>query len=795
MRSRIATNLSVTQPRARWLILGVFTAALLVLAAGVFVSPGQKALAQEQPQPLAPGVDIELTNLTRAPSNPTYDLGVDFNIVITVTNVGIGNGDLGSITVTNEIGTRNLGYVGFVNSTPGNLFTCSALAGLVSCTNVNGVLPFGISETITFTVEGIALGGPFTNIASVSTFQDTNLTNNTASDPSQFSITGPTATHSLTPTFTPTFTATPSLTPLPSFTLVPTITPTFTPTFIPPPATRTPLPRPANAGLAIPIPPSGVDMVVNRDNVNVRLVPAIGAEVIGFVNAGWLFEDVQARSADNEWVRVNLAGQQGWVGVPVLTLLAGDINALPVADPRTIPYGGFENPRAGLTSVTSGLTVRLRDSGMRLRAGPSTGYPVLANAPRYSILPVLGRMVDNTWLQVNYEGTLGWIKLEDVLEFNSPDVFTVPPIDGIVAEALPFSDNTYDSYVDTLRLLLARLDIAKTSLDQIRTIWTTIGLGGEAQCGNFPAQPSDYNIPTPLLATFNPTLGPISQDFNTMMAGIRDAIRLLIQACSFPQPAEGSVGAGAVSVALETINNADAIYPGLRQRIVELLPPDRPIGPNECLFTFGNLSQIIPRLLNLTPVVMRIDSNERVLGFCFDGTAGQQFRIEGLRVSGNITPQFSISSFRDPTNFIATGRLPLETNYVAVNNILIPETGQYVLIISDTSTPLDGDLEGDLAVMLTDLTMFGGQAGQGIALDANGNVITNPNIGQVVVTAVPIFTQGTPSGLVVCPSVLFTCSQLLTCQEAQACLAAGNANLDPDQDGLPCEENLCFGGT
>jgi len=161
-------------------------------------------------------------------------------------------------------------------------------------------------------------------------------------------------------------------------------------------------------------------------------------------------------------------------------------------------------------------------------------------------------------------------------------------------------------------------------------------------------------------------------------------------------------------------------------------------------------------------------------------------------VSGNITPQFSISSFNDPTNFIATGRLPLETNYVAVNNILIPETGQYVLIISDTSTPLDGDLEGDLAVMLTDLTMFGGQAGIGIALDANGNVITNPNIGQVVVTAVPI---GTPSGLIACPSVLFTCSQLLTCQEAQACLAAGNTSLDPDSDGLPCEENLCFGGT
>ncbi len=795
MRSRIATNLSITQPRARWLMLIAMTVILLMLAAGIFASPAADIAAQNQPQPLAAGVNMVVSGLTRSPLQSDYLLNTDFQVIVTLQNIGSGEGDITAVIMDNDIGARGLSFIAFNSSSPGGLFTCAPLATIVRCTNVNGAFPIGATETITYTVRASFLGGPFSNVASVSTFDDVDQTNNAATDPNPFSITGPTATHSVTPTFTPTFTATPSLTPLPSLTPIPTITSTFTATFIPPPPTRTPLPRPANAGLAIPMPPSGVDMVVNRDNVNVRLVPAIGAEVIGFVNSGWLFEDVQARSADNEWVRVNLAGQQGWVGVPVLTLLAGDINALPVADPRTIPYGGFENPRAGLTSVTSGLTVRLRDSGMRLRAGPSIGYPVLANAPRYTIMPVLGRMVDNTWLQVNYEGTLGWIKLEDVLEFNSPDVFTVPPIDGIVAEALPFSDNTFDSYVDTLRLLLARLDIAKTSLDQIRTIWTTIGLGGQAQCGNFPAQPSDYNIPTSLLASFNPTLGPISQDFNTMMAGIRDAIRLLIQACSFPQPAEGSVGAGAVSVALETINNADAIYPGLRQRIVELLPPDRPIGLNECLFTFGNLSQIIPRLLNLTPVVMRIDSNERVLGFCFDGTAGQQFRIEGLRVNGNITPQFSVSSFNDPTNFIATGRLPIETNYVAVNNILIPETGQYVLIISDTSSPLDGDLEGDLAVMLTDLTMFGGQAGQGIALDANGNVITNPNIGQVVVTAVPIFTDGTPSGLVVCPSVVFTCSQLLTCQEAQACLAAGNSNLDPDMDGLPCEENLCFGGT
>jgi hypothetical protein len=44
----------------------------------------------------------------------------------------------------------------------------------------------------------------------------------------------------------------------------------------------------------------------------------------------------------------------------------------------------------------------------------------------------------------------------------------------------------------------------------------------------------------------------------------------------------------------------------------------------------------------------------------------------------------------------------------------------------------------------------------------------------------------TPAAASSCPSVTYTCSQLFTCQEAYACLAAGNVSLDPDGDGVPC---------
>src|SRR5688572_15815341 len=90
----------------------------------------------------------------------------------------------------------------------------------------------------------------------------------------------------------------------------------------------------------------GVRAVVVNDNANIRLVPAIGAEVIGTVAAGYTFEIVTARSADNEWIRVDYFGEEGWVNLAPLTILDSSIGTLPVADPRSIPYGGFGSPRA-----------------------------------------------------------------------------------------------------------------------------------------------------------------------------------------------------------------------------------------------------------------------------------------------------------------------------------------------------------------------------------------------------------------------------------------------------------------
>lgn len=60
-----------------------------------------------------------------------------------------------------------------------------------------------------------------------------------------------------------------------------------------------------------------------------------------------------------------------------------------------------------------------------------------------------------------------------------------------------------------------------------------------------------------------------------------------------------------------------------------------------------------------------------------------------------------------------------------------------------------------------------------------------PSTGGEAVTSEPPYSLP-PSGSAGCPNLSATCSQL-TCDQAYACLAAGNRSLDRDGDGIPCE--------
>ncbi len=220
-----------------------------------------------------------------------------------------------------------------------------------------------------------------------------------------------------------------------------------------------------------------VTVTPNRDYVNVRLWPAIGATVIGSLEPGDVMT-ATGRSVDNDWVRIDFLGSEGWVGLLVVDV-TGSLAGLPLADPRTIPYNSNVVPGAGGGNLAGPLTARLEDSGVALRAGPSTAYPILQNLPRYAEVSVTGRVASNRWVQVSWEGLIGWA-VTSAFTFQSPgdivvnDLPVVPPAADI---GVRLSDaNARDRFlvVDEIR---RHLDRARATLDVIAPAWTALRAG------------------------------------------------------------------------------------------------------------------------------------------------------------------------------------------------------------------------------------------------------------------------------------------------------------------------------
>ncbi|MDX1991671.1 MAG: SH3 domain-containing protein [bacterium] len=497
-----------------------------------------------------------------------------------------------------------------------------------------------------------------------------------------------------------------------------------------------------------------VRLLITNEFANIRVLPALGADVRGSVPAGYIFEIVNGRSADGEWFRVDFNGDEGWVNITTLAVISGDPNTLPVADPRTIPYGGFESPRSGLTSATSDVVGRLI-AFLRVRAGPSTAYPVLANAPRNALVPILGRTASNGWLQINFEGTLGWVSTRYV-ELQGGGSIALVPIDGIVAEAIQPSQPVADDYLATLRLLLARLDLAQPSLDSIRGSWTDAALTGRASCQPYPAQPSDYNIPTELLAAYFNVLDPLQRLFNDAMFNLRRSIDLFIEVCN--QPGTGNpVGQATVIGALEVLALVDSQFAELRGRLLELIPPDQEIGPNQCLFQFQTQFDVLPVI---APGQLIFDSFSReqiATGYCIDLFQGQSIIIETLQRPPNSSPHFIVfTAFDNPTSFVNVGRGTQGNPLLSVGPITVPRSTRYLIIVSNADAPTSV-APGEFGLLVTVLNP-GSALNNFLTLDPAGNIIAiTPVPGVIPVTPGVPGVPGTPvPGAPVQPPIVIT---------------------------------------
>lgn len=532
--------------------------------------------------------------------------------------------------------------------------------------------------------------------------------------------------------------------------------------------------------------------VVVNEFANIRLAPALGATVLDTVSAGFEFELITGRSADGEWLRVIYQGAEAWVNLAPLVVLSGDINGLPIADPRTIPFGGFDTPRAGPTQNVSQIVGRTL-SGLRMRAGPSTAYPMMANIPPNEGLMISGRDIGGGWYQVIYSGTLGWVASRFV-EVNTPIRIEDIPLGGIIADAPPTSDDIEDDYLTVLRLLRDRVNLAEQSLFEIRAAWTDAALTGRASCQPYPARPSNVSINTSVLAAFYATLNPLQSDFNVAMSNLRLTIDLFIEVCN--QPGTGNpVGRATVQGALDVVNLVEEQFISLRRRLDGLIP-DVDLGEGECLLSFRGGAEVLP-VINLSTIYLDdFTPRDTSTGYCVDLVQGQTLRVQFLPIpDANVALFVAVSLLDNPSDFIALAQTSVGSE-VNLGPIQIEESGRYVIIAADRLPETDNrnlPPRGEVAVYVQNVTgvslipsmRFDEETGA-VVLDNDPDALPQDDVAGGQSQALASFAAQQS-----CPSPAFTCDQFFTCEEALGCLALGNFSLDADNDGIPCEATVC----
>ncbi|HRE47196.1 MAG TPA: PA14 domain-containing protein, partial [Aggregatilineales bacterium] len=138
-------------------------------------------------------------------------------------------------------------------------------------------------------------------------------------------------------------------------------------------------------------------MVDFASALNVRIGPGVSYPRLTSIPRGTLMQ-LYERNADGSWVRMaTQTGIAGWVYAPYLRILSGSI--------LTLPIGGVTPPPNPIPTGVRGKLI----SGLQLRTGPSNAYPTQGILEWGTVVDIIGRNSNNTWLQVRFGAYTGWV--------------------------------------------------------------------------------------------------------------------------------------------------------------------------------------------------------------------------------------------------------------------------------------------------------------------------------------------------------------------------------------------------
>ena len=166
-----------------------------------------------------------------------------------------------------------------------------------------------------------------------------------------------------------------------------------------PTATQGPTLTPSNTALPS-IPAGAITATVIRAAVlNVRDAPSLGGNVIDRVLRGQTYQII-GRNNNARWYLIQLAGKVGWVWSYYI-FVDGNEFSVPVSSAASasgLPPGVTDTGVIGQTRA-----------GMKLRGAPTTLSDQTGRITWGAFLPIVGRTADNTWYQVVWKNTVGWV--------------------------------------------------------------------------------------------------------------------------------------------------------------------------------------------------------------------------------------------------------------------------------------------------------------------------------------------------------------------------------------------------
>jgi uncharacterized protein YraI len=129
--------------------------------------------------------------------------------------------------------------------------------------------------------------------------------------------------------------------------------------------------------------------VVSSSRLNLRAGPGAGYAVAAVLNEGDLLT-LLGRNSNGSWAKVRTAASlEGWVSTRYITI-AGTASDLPVL--------ANVEPAATVTTGTANV-----------RSGPGANFNVITTADYGTVVNLLGRNGNASWVQIRINGQVGWV--------------------------------------------------------------------------------------------------------------------------------------------------------------------------------------------------------------------------------------------------------------------------------------------------------------------------------------------------------------------------------------------------